>query len=936
MECRQARGQERRPDGRWRQRRHLHRLMPRALNELIAFNRGLVSRLALARVDLKRMAFSAEVMENWMPRALGSMMLRPGLEYIGQTLNNSASRFLAFVFSTTDVAMIELTPLVMRVWIDEEVLSRAAVSSAVTNGTFDANIVGWTDASDVGGSIVWVAGGYLGLTGSGSAYARARQQVSVAVADQNVEHGLKITVRRGPVVLRVGSTAGGDEYITETTLNTGHHSLAFTPTGAFWIEFSNSLARQVLVSSCDIVTGDVELTTPWDTSDLGNVRAGYDLSQSADVLFVACDGFQQRRIERRGERSWSIVVSQSNDGPFRGENVGPITITPSGLNGNITLTASVALFTEAQAPDDNNDGSLYRLTSQGQEFSASIAAQNTFTTPIRVTGVDATRVFSFTIDEDAAGAATFTLQRSLDSEDGPWTDVLQRTADTTETYDDGLDNQIAWYRLGVKTGDYVNGTHTVVINYTVGSVDGVVRITAYTSPTLVSAEVLSPIGGTAATDVWAEGSWSNRRGWPTSIAFYEGRLASAGRNGIQLSVSDAFESHDEETEGDSGPINRTIGSGPVDTVNWLLPMQRLLLGAQGAEFSVRSTAFDEPLTPSNFNIKDASSQGSASVQARKIDSRGVFVQRGGTRLFELAFNPELYDYTSTDLTQLIPEIGRPQIVRVDVQRQPDTRIHAIRSDGKVAVLVWDKVENVLCWLLVGTYGAIEDYCVLPGVDGDEEDRVYCVVRRTINGATVRYLEKWATEAQCVGGTLNRQADAFVTFTNSPASATVSGLTHLVGESVVVWADGKCMRDSNDEIATFTVSASGTIELTNAGSAYSASTGIVGLPYEATYKTAKLGRNLGLHGRIDHLHLILADTHHRGLRFGPSLDDEDLEPLPLRKDEAVVDEDTVFESYDQEFQPLPTEWSTDPRVCFKAMAPRPCTILGAVALGEAYG
>jgi hypothetical protein len=42
--------------------------------------------------------------------------------------------------------------------------------------------------------------------------------------------------------------------------------------------------------------------------------------QSADVLFVACEGHQQRRIERRGTspnaRSWSVVLYQPEDGPF--------------------------------------------------------------------------------------------------------------------------------------------------------------------------------------------------------------------------------------------------------------------------------------------------------------------------------------------------------------------------------------------------------------------------------------------------------------------------------------------------------------------------------------------------------------------------------------------------------------------------------------------
>jgi len=52
----------------------------------------------------------------------------------------------------------------------------------------------------------------------------------------------------------------------------------------------------------------------------------------------------------------------------------------------------------------------------------------------------------------------------------------------------------------------------------------------------------------------------------------------------------------------------------------------------------------------------------------------------------------------------------------------------------------------------------------PGRDRSTEDQVYYVVNRTINGATVRYLEKWAKETDCRGGTLNKQADAFIIFT----------------------------------------------------------------------------------------------------------------------------------------------------------------------------
>jgi hypothetical protein len=109
---------------------------------LIAFNRGRVSRLALARTDVKRVAFSADAMTNWMARVMGAMMLRPGLGYLGAI--PAAPRVLPFVFSTTDTALMEFTNAKMRVWVGDALISRSAVSTAVTNGNFNANLANWT------------------------------------------------------------------------------------------------------------------------------------------------------------------------------------------------------------------------------------------------------------------------------------------------------------------------------------------------------------------------------------------------------------------------------------------------------------------------------------------------------------------------------------------------------------------------------------------------------------------------------------------------------------------------------------------------------------------------------------------------------------------------------------------------------------------------
>lgn len=893
--------------------------MPKEAVALLSFNRGRISPLALARVDLKRVLLSAEIQTNWMPRTLGSMMLRPGLGYLGASRSNMKSKYVDFIYANDDTALIEVTDTMIRVWIEDELLTRPAVTAAIANGDFATDLSSWTDADESGAASTWHASGYMQLVGAGETAAIRRQQVTVS--EIGTEHALRILVRRGPVTIKVGSTSGADDYLEEASLGTGEHSLSFIPTSAaFHIEFSSRLIPASLIESVAVESaGVVELTAPWLEEDQGSLR----WVQSADVVFVACDGVQQHKIERRGARPQargvSVVAYYADDGPFRPVNTSPTTITPSGLTGDITLTASTPLFREG------HEGALFRITSTGQIVQVAVTAQNTFSDSIRVTGVGASRLFGITVSNTFS--ATWTIQQSI-GEEGNWQDVSSSTLPTSGSYNDGLDNQIVFYRIGVKTGNFSSGQVDAQLSYSFGSISGVARVTGFTNSMVVTAAVVTNMGGTTATDEWAEGLWSDLRGWPTSVSLHEGRLSWAGKDKFSGSVSDAFYSFDPETEGDSGPLSRSIGSGPVDKINWLLSLSRLLMGGQGAEFSVRSSNLDEILTPTNVAVKRMSTLGSANVAAVLIDSRAIFVQRNGHRVYELSFQVESNEFVPTDLTELVPEIGRPHILRMAVQRQPDTRVHCVRSDGTVGVLIFDPAENVICWVDVETFGEVEDIVTLPG---NEEDSVYYSIKRTVSGSDVRYLEKWALETDCEGGTLNKQADSFIGFTNSPASATVS-VPHLEGAEVIVWADGMCMADEEGEIATFTVSG-GTITLTNRGEPYLATTGIVGLAYEATYKSTKLayaagnGSALTKVKKVNKVGLVLANTHAKGLQYGQDFDT--LDPMPDIEEETLVDPDSIHEHYDEEGIEFPGDWDSDSRICLLAQAPRPVTVLACV-------
>lgn len=900
--------------------------MPKQTSATLAFNRGILGALALARVDLARYSMSAETMTNWIARVLGSMSLRPGTAYLGQTYNNARAKTIPFIFSSTDTAQLELTSGLLRIRVNDVLISRVAVTAQTTNGSFTSDVSGWTDSDESGATSAWATGGYLSLIGTGP-NAAIRDQ-AVTVSQPGIEHALRIVIARGTVIFRVGSTAGDDDYVTETTLGVGTHSLAFTPSGTFNVRVMNRDLAAAWVDSIIVeAAGTLTLPTPWQEADLGMIRR----CQSADVLYVACKGFQQRKIERRGVHSWSIVLYQPKTGPFRNGNITPITIISSGLSGDITLTASARLFKPGHV------GALFKLTSAGQIATANITAQNQFTDPIEVTGVGGQRAFSILITGTFVG--TFTLQYSI-SAPGNWVDAKTYTTPQAISYNDQLDNQILFYRVGIKSGNYTSGSAVATLSFSSGSSTGVVLITAFTDQQHVSAAVLDSLGGVDATSIWTEGSWSDFRGWPSTVVLYEGRLWWFGLS-VYGAISDDYENFDAAVEGDSGTIQRSIGEGPIETINWALALNRMLIGTPSAEMSARSSSFDEPLTPTNFNIKPSSTQGSSTTDAVRMDKNGLYVHHSGQRLFELSYDLQSNDYVSNDLTLLVPDLNAAGIVGIAIQRQPDTRVHCWRADGTVGVLVFDKAENVTCWLEVETAGTVEDVSVMPGL---VEDRVYYQVRRTINGQTVRYLEKWALESECSGLPMAKHADAHVMYSGVPTQ-TIGGLSHLEGEMVIGWGwntvtpfvGGNGLEAGFDLLGPHLVTNG---QITNLPSAVTDA--CIGLGYTAQWKSMKqafaaaMGTPLNQTKRIDSVGLILRNTQAQALQVGSDfdhLDDLPLDDLPITlgsqgTDDEQPDTNAVLDTYDYQLAPFNDIWSTDSRLCLQAKAPRPVTILAA--------
>lgn len=923
-------------------------------------------------------------MDNWVPKTQGAMMIRPGLQHLGTSDSDNAAAWIEFVAATDDTALLEITNTKLRVWVDDALITRASVSTTVNVLTAST---GWTDNSSGGGSVAHAAGGVTLDAVNTGGIAKITHQATVAGGDQNVEHALAINVTRGPVIFKVGSASDEDDYVAETTLRTGYHSIAFTPTGDFYVTFQNNADVDRIVASCTVESsGTMEVTAPWATADLDNIR----FDQSADVVFVACDGYAPYRIERRGTgTSWSVVRYKYDKGPFLTTPTIDAQMKPAATYGNTTVTCTENFFTT------DHVGALIRIFHLGQGGTWKFATDEVWSEPWQVTGIGSTTERRSTIVTTGTFVGNLRVQRSFDGPDEGFRTVSTITTATSTNVDDSDDNYNVWYRVGFDTSDYTSGTVTVAVTYTGGGRTGIARITARNSATEVDVEVLSRFSDTSNSDNWQEGWWSDYQIWPTTVDLFEGRLWWFGGAQVFGSVSDDYENYDSDTEGDSGPIVRTIGKGPVDKVYFALPLLRQIFGTTGSEIAMRSSSLDEPLTPTNNSAKPVSTQGSANIRAVAIDMRGVFVQRSTKRVFLLTYDFNAGDYQSQELTLLVPDLLQRGVVSIAVQRQPDTRVHLVLGDGTAAILTYEAQEEVLCWSMVSTDGDIKKVAVLPATN---EDAVYYHVERSINGSTKRFLEKWAAEKDCSFATLIHDgtsatvitladltengenpyadgvvlavrdsdgafvenlavsdgkitlstaatyahitpaychlADCFTTVSQS-AATTVTGLSHLEGESVVVWADGRDYSyDESGVQKTYTVS-SGQITLAD-----SVEKIVVGLPYAAKWKSTKLaygaalGTALTQMKRVDHIAFILRNTHNNGLYFGR--DFSNLDPMPRSMDykgyaldTADGGDQTVFEDFDKPSVTFPGGWSSDARICLKAIAPRPATVMASV-------
>ena len=332
---------------------------------------------------------------------------------------------------------------------------------------------------------------------------------------------------------------------------------------------------------------------------------------------------------------------------------------------------------------------------------------------------------------------------------------------------------------------------------------GVVQITGYTSGTSVAATVVKPLQATTATKVWAEGAFSEKRGYPRTVCLHEQRLIFGGTRHRPLSVwgsvVDDFENFRYTTNAD-GAFGFSLSANESNPINWMVSQGELLIGTAGNEWTLGSGTREEALGPTTVSAQFQSSYGSKYLQARLVNEVVIFAQRQGRKFRELTYAFEKDGWVAPDLTILAEHIGRGEFVETAFQQQPDAIFWAITGDGRLVGMTYERQQQVVGWHSHDTQGEFESVATIYGGTGGDE--VWFAVRRVVNGQTVRYIERLKPDFRAKLEDEDKPEwwylDCARQVTNAEPEELVEGLEHLEGLTVGVLGDGAVEPDRTVE------------------------------------------------------------------------------------------------------------------------------------------
>ena len=412
--------------------------------------------------------------------------------------------------------------------------------------------------------------------------------------------------------------------------------------------------------------------------------------------------------------------------------------------------------------------------------------------------------------------------------------------------------------------------------------------------------------------------------YPAAVSYFEQRRCFAGttskpqniwmtKSGTESDMSYSLPIRDDDR------IAFRVAAREANTIRHIVPLSGLVLLTSGAEWRVTSVNSDA-ITPTSISVRPQSYVGASNVQPAIVNNTLLYCAARGGHVRELGYQQDAAGFITGDVCLRAPHLfDGYTIVDMAYAKAPQPVAWFISSSGYLLGMTYVPEQQVGAWHWHDTDGTFESCCVV--AEGDE-DMLYVVVRRTINGSSVRYIERLESRQ------FTAQADAYfvdcgLTYSGA-AATTITGLDHLEGKTVNILADGAVHPQRTVTGGAVTLDAE-------------ASTVQVGLPITADLQTLPIAAPLrdGSFGQ-SHVKNVnkawLRVYRSSGIFVGPAFDK--MREMKQRTDEPYGSPPEL-KSEEMSINLTPT-WGDGGQVCIRQADPLPLTIVCLTAEVELGG
>jgi hypothetical protein len=319
----------------------------------------------------------------------------------------------------------------------------------------------------------------------------------------------------------------------------------------------------------------------------------------------------------------------------------------------------------------------------------------------------------------------------------------------------GVDESLASASVNVTNNLYVNGAFNTI---TWSAVAGAIRYNVYKIQSglygyIGQTQALSFTDDNIAPDMGittpiVETVFNSANNYPGAVSYFEQRRVFAGtinapqqiwmtRSGTESDMSYHLPVKDDDR------ISFKVAAREANTIRHIVPLQQLMLLTSAAEWRV-SPVNSDAITPTTISVRPQSYIGASNVQPSIINNSMVYCAARGGHIRELGYSWQSNGYITGDLSLRAAHLfDNYEITDMCYGKSPHPLIWFISSTGLLLGLTYVPEQQIGAWHQHDTDGTFESCaCVAEGT----EDHLYVVVKRTVNGNSVRYVERMSSNA----------------------------------------------------------------------------------------------------------------------------------------------------------------------------------------------